>query len=195
MMVESLADLASWWIVVLAAQSVNVSVIFVAVLLLTRVMRRLEPSLHLVLWSLVFVRLLLPPGLTHPWSVGALMDRAFPKDVAVGSRDVGGMEAVAAGMPAGIGVPTGDLQMRHGSAGLAVFWLVGAAPTPPEAVPRPGSGRPTGSRPDGPRADRAVAPPTQCPTAGSDRHVHGSGHTVHSRGDSTDHLRAAFGHR
>jgi murein DD-endopeptidase MepM/ murein hydrolase activator NlpD len=127
MMVESLADLASWWIVVLAAQSVNVSVIFVAVLLLTRVMRRLEPSLHLVLWSLVFVRLLLPPGLTHPWSVGALMDRAFPKDVAVGSRDVGGMEAVAAGMPAGIGVPTGDLQMRHGSAGLAVFWLVGAA--------------------------------------------------------------------
>ena len=65
---ESLPGVAAWWIGVLAVQSVNVTVVFVLILVLTRALRRLDPSLRLVLWCLVFVRLLLPPGLSHPFS-------------------------------------------------------------------------------------------------------------------------------
>jgi murein DD-endopeptidase MepM/ murein hydrolase activator NlpD len=125
MIVESLSNLASWWIAVLAVQSVNVSVVFVLVLVLTRAFRRLDPALQLVLWCLVFVRLLLPPGLSHPWSVGVLTRDFVSKNLPAVSRETGRAGAVAFEAPAELRGATGTAERPRGSTVLALFWLVG----------------------------------------------------------------------
>jgi beta-lactamase regulating signal transducer with metallopeptidase domain len=127
MMAESISVLASWWIGVLAIQSVNVCVVFVVVLMLTRALRRLGPSLHLVLWCLVFARLLLPPGLSHQWSFGALTHRVVAEGLSVGSHRGGEVGVVAVESPAEVGATTSKPPTRHGSMTLAVLWLLGSA--------------------------------------------------------------------
>lgn len=59
----------------LLVESLYAALVFAVVLALSRVLRRRGPTLHLALWSLVFVRLLLPPGLSHPLGLGAVADR------------------------------------------------------------------------------------------------------------------------
>lgn len=47
------------------------------------------PTAHQTLWSLVLVRLVLPPGLTHPWSVGALLHLWPTRRAWIGSDAMG----------------------------------------------------------------------------------------------------------
>lgn len=67
--------LAASWLEFLALNSVLASVVVLVALLVVRVSRRVLPAMALVMWSLVFLRLLLPPGLCHPWSLGSLAAR------------------------------------------------------------------------------------------------------------------------
>jgi murein DD-endopeptidase MepM/ murein hydrolase activator NlpD len=127
MIVESLVDLASWWIDVLAVQSVNVTVVFVLVLVLTRALRRLDPSLRLVLWGLVFVRLLLPPGLSHPWSLGVLTQHFVSRELPAVSHQTGGAGAVAVEASLELRGATGRPDTHRGSIVLAGLWLLGTA--------------------------------------------------------------------
>lgn len=50
-------------------------VIFFIVFLLAKIFRRLSPYWHLGLWTLVLLRLLLPPNLSHSYSARNLLDR------------------------------------------------------------------------------------------------------------------------
>lgn len=129
MISESLANLASWWIDTLLLQSVTVSAVFVVVLLLTRALRRLGPSLHLVLWSLVFARLLLPPGLSHQWSVGSLAQGFVSKNLPVVAHELNGAGAGAVGVSAGPGGTNSDRSTHRGSIMLAALWLLGTVAT------------------------------------------------------------------
>ena len=126
MIMESFVDVASWWVDVLTVQSVNVSVIFVAVLLVGRLVRRRGPALHLVLWSLVFVRLALPPGLSHAWSAGAMIDRLSPSALTAVSHAPDGIRIDAVGSAVEIGAGGEHPGIRREPTVLAVLWLLGA---------------------------------------------------------------------
>jgi murein DD-endopeptidase MepM/ murein hydrolase activator NlpD len=124
-MMEGLADMASWWVDILTEQSINVSVVFVLVLLATRVPRRLGPSLPLVLWGMVFVRLLLPPGLSHPWSAGALVHKVLPHDPPSGTHGVGGMGNPIVGLTGEKDILPLDSTASRLPVALGAFWMLG----------------------------------------------------------------------
>ena len=62
------------WSDFLAVESVLSAIVFVVVAGLVWLMRNRGPALHVGLWSLVFIRLILPPDLAHPLGSGTLMD-------------------------------------------------------------------------------------------------------------------------
>jgi beta-lactamase regulating signal transducer with metallopeptidase domain len=111
----------------LLVESLYAALVFAVVLALSRVLRRRGPTLHLALWSLVFVRLLLPPGLSHPLGLGAVADRLLPAG--------GGLMSIDAAAGAGIGaLASAAAQPQHGPAAagkvpwtsmLGASWLVG----------------------------------------------------------------------
>ena len=74
-MLTAVTEMSARWVDVLLRESLFASVVFVAVLGLSLVLKRRGPSLHVALWSLVFIRLVLPPDLGHPLSAGAVMSR------------------------------------------------------------------------------------------------------------------------
>ncbi len=55
--------------------------VFAVVWVAARLGRRCGPALHVALWSLVLIRLVLPPGLGHPLAAGALVERLVPRAV------------------------------------------------------------------------------------------------------------------
>jgi beta-lactamase regulating signal transducer with metallopeptidase domain len=57
---------------VLLRDSAYAALVCVPIVVICRTLRDRAPTLQLALWSLVFVRLVLPPNLTHPLSVGEL---------------------------------------------------------------------------------------------------------------------------
>ena len=121
----ALLDAAAGWIHVLWAQSLQASVVFAVVLAASRLLRRRGPAIHLALWSLVFARLLLPPGLSHPWSLGALMDRwggPFPVLTAHGA-ELTGVDGVTSRVPPVSG-DTRSVTNRELDV-LAACWLLG----------------------------------------------------------------------
>ena len=64
-----LANLAWWmaaWLQILARESVFAALVFCVVLAGVRLLRRRGPAVRVVLWSLVFVRLLLPASSRSP---------------------------------------------------------------------------------------------------------------------------------
>ncbi len=128
-MTATLVEAAAGWIGVLGAQSLHVSVIFVFVLLASRLLRRRGPAVHLALWGLVFVRLLLPPDLSHPWSHGALIGRLDGPSMVVGAdgAEAMGNDVVAGGVP--LGTREGRLAAVRESDVLAAIWLLGCIAT------------------------------------------------------------------
>jgi murein DD-endopeptidase MepM/ murein hydrolase activator NlpD len=111
---------------VLAAQSLNVSVVFLVVLLATGLLRRRGPAMHLALWSMVFVRLVLPPNLAHPWSLGALADRLDPSPPIVSphANAGSGFDFFPIAWEAG---SYSDRPIRNTrTASFALLWLLGA---------------------------------------------------------------------
>lgn len=74
------ADALDWFartagaLLALAGRDILLSaVLFVVVLVLAGVLRGAAPALRHALWTLVLLRLLLPPGLGHPFSLGSLV--------------------------------------------------------------------------------------------------------------------------
>ena len=124
-------DLMTTWVVFLGRESLCAAIVFSVVGTAAYLTRRRGPALQLALWSLVFVRLILPPGVTHPLSVGALVGRLTETplrvagndraagEVFTGSVDPGSMSAEAMTTAA----PT------PWAAWLAVVWLIGAVST------------------------------------------------------------------
>ena len=125
-------QLMSTWIDLLALQSIYATVVFAAVWTVARLLRRRGPAVLYVLWALVFIRLVLPPGLSHPWSAGALVDRlagqplvSIGLDSAHGDADAIGRSATSS-IASIEGTDGGGLSWK---AILAVVWLVGVLAT------------------------------------------------------------------
>jgi murein DD-endopeptidase MepM/ murein hydrolase activator NlpD len=119
----------SSWIDLLARNSLQAAFVFAVVMASTRLLRRRSPALRLVLWGLVFVRLVLPPALTHPVSAGALMQRlAAPGFRTAGVDD----HAFRMAVSAATGTDQSDLEKTPvGQAfpwetALAILWFAGA---------------------------------------------------------------------
>ncbi|MDX9972618.1 MAG: M56 family metallopeptidase, partial [FCB group bacterium] len=70
-----------WWLHWMLRMSWQVAVLAVAVWALTRLLRRSSASLRYSLWLLVFIKLLLPPGLSAPWSPATVAANAWPAGV------------------------------------------------------------------------------------------------------------------
>lgn len=68
------------WMSFLTVNSVLAGAVFVVVLVATRLVPRGAPAFRVALWSLVLIRLVLPPGFGHPFAAGALVERVFRFD-------------------------------------------------------------------------------------------------------------------
>jgi len=109
--------------------SIYACALFGPVALAVGTLGRNRPALRTALWLLVFVRLLLPPGLAHPWSLASLGQR-----IGVGSpvsAAAGRSEADGVGLAARDVVAEGATDERAGIRSswvlvLAGVWLVGA---------------------------------------------------------------------
>lgn len=74
-MPNGLDSLANAWAVWMSAMSWQVVILAAVVLLITETMRKGPASLRYALWGLVLLKLLLPPALGTPWSVGTVTER------------------------------------------------------------------------------------------------------------------------
>lgn len=74
MNLEAFSHFLSSW---LFQQSIYATLIFILVLMLSWVFRKTSPNLHVALWSLVLLRLVLPPDVSHPLSLRNLSQRLF----------------------------------------------------------------------------------------------------------------------
>jgi beta-lactamase regulating signal transducer with metallopeptidase domain len=76
-------DMAWWdrpagiWTGWMIQMSWQVLVLAIVVWVLTGLLRRSNAALRYALWGLVFIKLVLPPGLGAPWSVGAAVEQGF----------------------------------------------------------------------------------------------------------------------
>ena len=91
-MIET-ADALGEWVRFLVANSFLAVIVFGVVALLAKIAPRRGPAIRAALWSLVLIRLVLPPGLGHPFASGALVERLVHRDAAPqASLAVGGSE-------------------------------------------------------------------------------------------------------
>ncbi len=74
MNLKALADFSYTWII---EQSIYVALIFIFVQILSILLRKKSPLLHLALWSLILFRLVLPPDVSHPLSLRNLSQGLF----------------------------------------------------------------------------------------------------------------------
>ncbi len=86
----------------------------VLALAVSRVLHGRWPGLGQALWTLVLLRLVLPPGLSHPWSLGALV-RLWPAG--------GWLEGGASGIPTGSSFG-GFREMTGAPASAGSSWVV-----------------------------------------------------------------------
>ncbi len=124
-------DLASAWADLLVRDSLLVIPVFVFVVIMARCGRRIGPAFHVAMWSLIFLRLLLPPGLNHPLSAGRLLGAVSVSNFSVGAHQVeappnGALAATGGGEAFLIG-PSGASQNR--AVGIFIVWVVGALTT------------------------------------------------------------------
>ncbi len=72
---HSIAETAAWWVRLAGREVLLSTIVFVVVLALWWPLRRRNPAFGCALWTLVFLRLVLPPELAHPLSAGAFLGR------------------------------------------------------------------------------------------------------------------------
>jgi len=77
----AIAQLSTRVLVLIGWQVFLSTVVFAVVLAVCRGLRGRAPSVQFALWSLVFVRLVLPPGLAHPLALGTLVSRCAPAPI------------------------------------------------------------------------------------------------------------------
>jgi len=120
-----LTSTAEQWFQFVLHQVQYSAVVLVVVWLLCALMGRRWPALQVALWSLVFLRLLLPPGLSHPLSIGALAARgAEPAAVEVFSAE--GLPRDEASSAVGDSGSAGLSAPSTGTALLMLLWFAGA---------------------------------------------------------------------
>ncbi len=126
-----IAEMSAVLVKGLFSEVVFSTVVFGVVFLLCRGLRRRGPALRCALWTLVFVRLVLPPDLTHPWSAGAMAGRLLPSSQLLEkARDAAPSDATSASPPRALTLPGSHSRPASGlpwPVGPAVFWLAGAA--------------------------------------------------------------------
>jgi murein DD-endopeptidase MepM/ murein hydrolase activator NlpD len=122
------AQLLAAWSAVLLRQSLYATIVFAVVAALLLLLRPRDPGLRAALWALVLLRLVLPPGIAHPFALGALSGRlgaAWAPAQATGQAAGADLPATPAAArseaaPAGAGAPTWQ-------SALGACWLLGAA--------------------------------------------------------------------
>ncbi|MGD9252907.1 MAG: M56 family metallopeptidase [Holophagae bacterium] len=107
--------LAAGWLEVLLANSLLVVVVFVVVSVLARLARKLAAGVGVALWGLVFARLVLPPGFSHPLSAMGLAERLVEAGPAAAATGL----AAAAG---GAGFDEGFAAASLGGGTVAALW-------------------------------------------------------------------------
>ena len=80
--VNSLTDIGDVVLPILQQQLLYSSILFVVVLLFSLALRKKSPFIHLALWSLILIRLILPPDVAHPLSLRNLSAGFFHSDKA-----------------------------------------------------------------------------------------------------------------
>lgn len=99
-MTSGVLEALAGWIDVIGANSLLAGVVFVGVWVATSLGRRRGPALQVALWSLVVIRLVLPPAFGHPFAAGALVERVVSHRVEAGSGlgfgDAGKVDAAVA---------------------------------------------------------------------------------------------------
>jgi murein DD-endopeptidase MepM/ murein hydrolase activator NlpD/Zn-dependent protease with chaperone function len=126
-MAGEVLDLLAAWCGLLLQQSVYAAVVFGGVFALTRFLLRRGPLLHLALWSLVFVRLVLPPALSQPFGLGAVLERlsgAWTAAPAV-SGPRGSEVGLASNVPASGALTVNDAAPAAWRSVLGAAWLAG----------------------------------------------------------------------
>jgi murein DD-endopeptidase MepM/ murein hydrolase activator NlpD len=122
------AQLLAAWSAVLLRQSLYAAIVFAVVAVLLLLLRPRDPRLRAALWSLVLLRLVLPPGIAHPFALGALTGRlgaawaAAPTAGRAAGSDLFAAPAAARSeaAPAAAGAPAWQTA-------LGACWLLGAA--------------------------------------------------------------------
>jgi beta-lactamase regulating signal transducer with metallopeptidase domain len=129
-MVEIWAAITGQTVDMLLHDSAYAVIVCVLVALMCRALRGRAPALQLALWSLVFVRLLLPPDLSHPLAIGELLPTigSFIGDHEVSVRGDAG-EVLAALQPIGAPDQVGEVGRTVPGWVMWTFvvWVVGAA--------------------------------------------------------------------
>ncbi len=125
-MVLEFAGLLSEWVSILAANSLLAGVVFAVVLIVARPVPLRGPAIRVALWSLVMVRLVLPPAFGLPFAAGALVERVVRRDIETTSP-VGLMGREESAAPAG---PSEGSRHRVGALvepwrAAAYLWLAG----------------------------------------------------------------------
>jgi beta-lactamase regulating signal transducer with metallopeptidase domain len=106
---EIWATMAGYTVDLLLRDSACAAIVCVLVVVICGVLRGRTPALRLALWSLVFVRLVLPPNLSHPLAIGELLPGIASL---IGDHEVleggDGGGVLAALRPLGTAVQAGD---------------------------------------------------------------------------------------
>jgi len=120
-------DALESWMSFLAENSILTGIVFGVVLLGARFVPRRRPDLHVALWSLVMIRLVLPPGIGHPFAAGALVGRLVDSGVEarVMEAPAGNENTVPAAGPHEPG-RFGLGGSGEGWLAAAVLWIAGA---------------------------------------------------------------------
>jgi murein DD-endopeptidase MepM/ murein hydrolase activator NlpD len=117
------------WPGLLAVESVLAAVVFAVVAGLVWMLRRRGPALHVALWSLVFIRLVLPPGLAHPLGAGNLVDALVESRLGARAHSFDHAGAGSAGAACPVAVPT-ETKTSAPAASSPLFgalWFLGFA--------------------------------------------------------------------
>ena len=109
--VESLDATCGVLLAALGRQSLYAAVVFVLALGAARLLRRAPARVHAALWTLVLVRLLLPPDLSAPWSARSLLGIGpLSESVPAAHAESGSLDALAhRGASEAAAVPSGGL--------------------------------------------------------------------------------------
>ena len=114
----------------LLRDSAYAAIVCVLVAAVCSLLRGRAPALQLALWSLVFVRLVLPPGLSHPLAIGELfpaIGRLIGDHGTAVAGDVGGLVAALQPLGASDEVDEAARAVPGWAKCAFVLWIVGVA--------------------------------------------------------------------
>lgn len=124
---EVLAVAAQWVVRALLTNSLYAAVVFAAVAAFLTAAPATGPRLRRALWLLVLARLVLPPGLSHPFSLGAVLPRWSPGPDAALERVHHGDLGTSAELPSAVVADAVATRGVSWELWLGGLWLAGVA--------------------------------------------------------------------